>query len=101
MYWPEEKGKTVHHGSVHLTLQSKKEKPFWTERILHLTHSEVCHSLYKIRSVPVGSRFYCVENSPLADIKAPSMKKVEFKTSMDQEEAAIILPHLELVVGIG
>ncbi|XP_041374588.1 tyrosine-protein phosphatase non-receptor type 23-like isoform X2 [Gigantopelta aegis] len=39
-YWPTEKGKSVEHGPLILTLQSVKFKELWTERIIYLKHSE-------------------------------------------------------------
>ncbi|XP_052237529.1 tyrosine-protein phosphatase non-receptor type 23-like isoform X2 [Dreissena polymorpha] len=40
VYIPLEKGETVEHGPVQLTVQSVKQKSGWTERILHLRHHE-------------------------------------------------------------
>ncbi|XP_052812230.1 tyrosine-protein phosphatase non-receptor type 23-like isoform X2 [Mya arenaria] len=40
VYFPDEKGETMEHGPVQLTVQSVKKKPFWTERILYLKHHE-------------------------------------------------------------
>ncbi|XP_036357587.1 tyrosine-protein phosphatase non-receptor type 23 isoform X2 [Octopus sinensis] len=39
-YWPTEKGQIIFHGPIGLTLQTCKEKEFWTERLIYLTHSE-------------------------------------------------------------
>jgi len=41
VYFPQEKGESVEHGPVLLTVQTVKGKPFWTERILYLRHNEV------------------------------------------------------------
>ncbi|XP_071112236.1 tyrosine-protein phosphatase non-receptor type 23-like [Haliotis cracherodii] len=52
-YWPTEKGKQVEHGHVILNMQSVKYREFWTERIIHIKHSEtkqgrtVVHLQYK------------------------------------------------------
>ncbi|KAL5005900.1 hypothetical protein ScPMuIL_017058 [Solemya velum] len=52
VYWPDDKGETICHGPIVLTVQSVKVKQFWTERIIHLRHSEgkqartVVHLLY-------------------------------------------------------
>ncbi|KAL4217444.1 Tyrosine-protein phosphatase non-receptor type 23 [Mactra antiquata] len=39
-YLPKVKGEIMEQGTVQLTLQSIKQKSFWTERILHLRHAE-------------------------------------------------------------
>ncbi|GAB1597660.1 tyrosine-protein phosphatase non-receptor type 23-like [Argonauta hians] len=39
-YCPTEKGPTIYHGPIGLTLQTCKVKEFWTERLIYLTHTE-------------------------------------------------------------
>ncbi|XP_064646276.1 tyrosine-protein phosphatase non-receptor type 23-like [Lineus longissimus] len=44
VYWPTEKGQRISHGPIELTLQSLKERDYWQERLITLSHRETRNS---------------------------------------------------------